>query len=238
MNSQNRYLAVIPARKGSKRLPGKNLMNIAGKPLIAWTIEAALEAGIFERIIVSTDAEEIAETARRHNAEVPFLRPARLAGDQTTTFDVLNHLISELKETQPFPHTHLVLLQPTSPLRTAGDIIQAAEFLEACEGDAVISVCKTEHSPLWSNTLPPDNSLEGFLPGDLQKTPSQQLPVFYRLNGAIYICQISRMLEEKTLFLPTRSYAYVMSRKNSIDIDDQVDFDLAEIYLRRSKASM
>ena len=237
MSKRNSYLAVIPARGGSKRLPGKNLMEIAGKPLIAWTIEAALASGMFDRVMVNTDSEQIAEIARQHNAEVPFLRPAKLASDKTTTLAVLEHNVNELKKKASFPYTHLTLLQPTSPLRTAEDIIGAIEFLEATEGDAVISICKTEHSPLWSNTLPLDNSLDGFIPEKIQKTPSQDLPSYYRLNGAIYICNINRMLAEKTLFLPSNCYGYVMSRKSSIDIDAQSDVDLAPSYLNRSKAS-
>lgn len=240
MSELNKYIAVIPARSGSKRLPGKNLMTIAGKPLIAWTIEAALETGLFDRVIVSTDSSQIAETAMKMGAEVPFLRPPALARDKTTTIDVLIHLVQQLKnESQKgFPFSHLALLQPTSPLRTSNDIISAVEFLEGNEADAVVSICRTEHSPLWSNTLPPDNNLSDFISESTQKTPSQNLPVYYRLNGAIYLCSISRMMDEKTLFLKDKCFGYVMSRKNSIDIDDEIDFELAEIYLKRSKASI
>ena len=162
----------------------------------------------------------------------------RMAGDQTTSIDVLIHLLKTLARDHPIPYTHLTLLQPTSPLRNAKNIDDAIQFLVDKDADAVISICKTEHSPLWSNTLPPDHSLTNFIPEKIQKTPSQNLPGYYRLNGALYICEIHRLLEEKTLYLPSNCYGYVMSRKNSIDIDDQVDFDLAEIYLRRSKASM
>ncbi len=219
-------------------MPGKNLLRIANKPLIAWTIEAALESDIFDRIIVSTDSEEIAETAKSCGAEVPFLRPDELAHDHTTTMEVLIHLIKTIRETDSLNATHLALLQPTSPLRTADNIKNAIAFMEGNNADAVISVCKTEHSPLWSNTMPPDNSLENFIPDTIQKTPSQNLPAYYRLNGAIYVCKIDRMLEEQSLFLSSNIYGFLMSRKNSIDIDDEVDFDLAEIYLKRLNASI
>ncbi len=238
MTNHRKYIAVIPARGGSKRLPGKNLMSIAGKPLIAWTIESAIQSGIFDRVIVSTDSEAIAEQARNYGAEVPFLRPDDLAGDQTSTIDVLIHLINNLESKNNIPFTHLTLLQPTSPLRDAGSISDAINFFEEKNADAVISICKTEHSPLWSNTLPDNSSLLDFIPINIQTTPSQNLPDYYRLNGALYICEIRRMLEEKTLYLSSNCFGYVMSRKNSIDIDDQVDFDLAEIYLTRSKASI
>lgn len=231
MNNTSKYLAIIPARGGSKRLPGKNLMEIAGKPLIAWTIEAAVSSGVFHRIVVSTDNWEIAVLAAQYGAEVPFLRPEELALDSTPSIDVLIHAMRELSGNDEIPWTHLACLQPTSPLRTSENIKEAVKLLEGKEADAVISVCKTEHSPLWSNTLPESLSLDHFIPEAVQKTPSQQLPSYYRLNGALYFCRISRMMEERTLFLKSVAYAYIMNRKDSIDIDDQVDFDLAGIYL-------
>jgi len=230
MSDYQPYIAIIPARGGSKRLPGKNLLALAGKPLIAWTIEAAIGSGIFDRVVVSTDDQQIAKVATQYGAEVPFLRPAGLATDTTPTIDVLIHAIQELSVNDRIRWSHLACLQPTSPLRTADNIRQAAELLEAKSADAVISVCQTEHSPLWANTLPENLSLTGFIPEQVQKTPSQQLPVYYRLNGAIYFCQIERMLNEQTLFLPTSAFAYVMSREDSIDVDDPIDFELAGIY--------
>ena len=230
VNKDSKYIALIPARGGSKRLPGKNLMPIAGKPLIAWTIEAAIESGVFSRVIVSTDNWEIAVAAAQYGAEVPFLRPEELAQDQTPSIDVLIHAVRELGFDSSSREC-IACLQPTSPLRTAANIREAAALLEAKQADAVISVCRTEHSPLWSNTLPETLSLDQFIPEQIQKTPSQQLPEYFRLNGAIYFCRIDRMIGERTLFLRTGAYAYVMNRKDSIDIDDQVDFDLAGIYL-------
>lgn len=231
MNKQSPYIAIIPARGGSKRLPGKNLMMLAGKPLIAWTIEAAIESGVFDRVVVSTDNWEMAVLAAQFGAEVPFMRPEELALDNTPSIEVLIHAVNELLAGKETHWTHLACLQPTSPLRTAENIRKAVKLLEEKQADAIVSVCKSEHSPLWSNTLPTSLSLDAFIPESIQKTPSQQLPAYYRLNGALYFCRISRMIEERTLFLKTGAYAYRMSRKDSIDIDDQVDFDLAGIYL-------
>jgi len=231
MNKQSPYIAIIPARGGSKRLPGKNLMMLAGKPLIAWTIEAAIESGVFDRVVVSTDNWEMAVLAAQFGAEVPFMRPEELALDNTPSIEVLIHAVNELLAGKETHWTHLACLQPTSPLRTAENIREAVKLLEEKQADAIVSVCKSEHSPLWSNTLPTSLSLDAFIPESIQKTPSQQLPAYYRLNGALYFCRISRMIEERTLFLKTGAYAYRMSRKDSIDIDDQVDFDLAGIYL-------
>ena len=231
MNNHTPYIAIIPARGGSKRLPGKNLRMLAGKPLIGWTIETALESGVFDRVVVSTDSWEIAVAAAQFGAEVPFMRPEELASDSTPTIDVLIHAISELMAGKDTGWTHLACLQPTSPLRSAENIRESVRLLEEKKADGIVSVCKSEHSPLWSNTLPESLSLDGFIPEKIQTTPSQNLPAYYRLNGAIYLCSIQRMLAEKSLFLKTNAYAYLMSRKDSIDIDDQVDFDLAGIYL-------
>lgn len=231
MNNKSPYVAIIPARGGSKRLTGKNLLMIAGKPLIGWTIEAAIGSGVFDRVIVSTDSWEIAVTAAQFGAEVPFMRPDELALDDTSSIEVLIHAVHELQTGKETPWTHLACLQPTSPLRTAENIRESVKLLEEKQADAIVSVCKSEHSPLWSNTLPASLSLDNFIPESIQKTPSQQLPAYYRLNGALYFCRIPRMIEERTLFLKTRAFAYIMNRKDSIDIDDQVDFDLAGIYL-------
>ena len=124
----NNYIAIIPARAGSKRLPGKNLLDIAGKPLIAWTIEAAVNAGLFERIIVSTDSREIADIAVEYGAEVPFLRPEELSGDNSTTADVLKHLLIASGLDEDKLCTHFALLQPTSPLRNAENIKEAVDL--------------------------------------------------------------------------------------------------------------
>ncbi len=234
MTKQRRYIAVIPARGGSKRLPGKNLMEIAGKPLIGWTIEAALKSEVFDRVIVSTDSREIADIAVALGAEAPFLRPSDISSDKSSTVEVISHALQETMNPDLEGFTHFACLQPTSPLRTERDIIEAVALLERRNADAVISVCRNEHSPLWSNILPPDKNMMYFIPEDIQKTPSQELPEYFRLNGAMYFCDIERFLEEKTLFLSSNIYAYEMNRKNSIDIDDEVDFDLAGIYLSRS----
>ena len=234
MGRTNRYIAIIPARGGSKRLPGKNLLEIAGKPLIAWTIEAALNSDVFDRVIVSTDSKEIADTASSFGAEIPFMRPSEISTDKSTTVEVFNHALKNIGNFDDGLYTHFACLQPTSPLRIADDITGAAKMMESKNADAVISVCRNEHSPLWSNNLPEDKSMDSFLQKNIQKTPSQELPVYYRLNGAMYFCDVNKFLKEQTLFLSSNIYAYEMSRKNSIDIDDEVDFDLAEIYLSRS----
>jgi len=226
------FFAVIPARGGSKRIPGKNLADLGGKPLIAWSIEAAQKSRRVERIIVSTDDEKIAETARRYGAEVPFLRPEALAGDTTPTVDVLIHLLETLKKSGE-DYDYLVLLQPTSPLRTARHVDEAIALALEKEADAVISVCEAEHPPMWCNPLPADGSMEGFIPEELQTVRSQDLPTCYRINGAIYVCRTDIVLTQRTLFPKNNVFAYIMDRESSIDIDEPIDLTLARCLISR-----
>ena len=220
-------LAIIPARGGSKRLSRKNVLPLAGKPLIAWTIEAALRCGAVGRVVVSTEDPEIAAVAESCGAEVPFMRSPGLATDTTTTIDVVLDILSKLPQAG-----RVVLLQPTSPLRTARHIDEAAKLMDVRGAKAVVSVSEAEHPPEWSNPLPEDGSMDRFLRDDLKNKRSQDLPVSYRLNGAIYIADARMLIQERT-FLPCRgAYAYRMDRESSIDIDGKVDFILAEILMR------
>lgn len=220
-------LAVIPARAGSKRLPRKNLLPLGGKPLVAWTVEAALGAAGVTGVLVSTDSEEIAAVARAHGADAPFLRPASLATDTASSLDVVRHAVEFASGTLGLPCELTVLLQPTSPLRTAADVDAALGLLADRGADAVVSVCEADHSPLWMNTLPPDLSLDGFLREEARNRRSQDLPRHYRLNGAIYACRTEVLLREGT-FLPARgAFAYIMPKERSVDVDDAFDLTLA-----------
>jgi len=227
-----RILGLIPARGGSKRLPRKNVLPLAGRPLIAWTITAALEAHTIERVIVSTDDAEIADTAHHHDAEV-LERPAALASDTATTQEVLLHALRVLGEAGEH-YDYVVVLQPTSPLRRAGDIDGAIHLLLERQADAVVSVCETDHPPEWSNTLPPDLSMAGFFRPGVRDTRSQDLPRSFRLNGAIYVYNCKRLLRENNLDMDDSCYAYVMPRERSIDIDTGVDFEIAQLFMNRA----
>lgn len=228
MIGEHRLLAIIPARGGSKRLPRKNILDLAGKPLIAWSIEAALGSKYIDRAIVSTDDEEIVKISRKYGADVPFIRPDELATDESSSVDVVLHAINILKE-RGEEYEYIVLLQPTSPLRTAINIDESVQLLDDTASDAVISVCKAEHNPLWSNILPADNDLSGFIDCSILNKRSQDLNQYYRLNGAIYLCQISRLYEERTLFIRDNIVAYEMSQEQSVDVDSKVDFQLAQV---------
>lgn len=226
-----RTLAIIAARGGSKRLPRKNVLDLGGKPLIAWTIEAALECPFINEVMVTTDDDEIAEIAKRYGAAVPFMRPSELAGDTATSFDAIKHAIDFYRAKLDKEFDFVVLLQPTSPLRSSQHISEAFELLVKRNADAVISVCEVDHSPLWMNTLPADHSLGGFLRDEVKAVRSQELPKNYRLNGAIYICRTSCLLEERTFFISNNIFAYIMSKDTSIDIDDSFDFKMAKCLL-------
>ncbi len=225
MHNNKTFLAIIPARGGSKRLPKKNILDLAGKPLIAWSIEAGLQSKYLDKVIVTSDALEILDIAKKIGAET-ILRPAHLARDTSTTFDVIEHL---LKNVTTFDY--VVLLQPTSPLRSSHHIDEAIALLDSKKADAIISVCAMDHSPLWSNTLPDDGDMQHFIKDDIQNKRSQDLDQYYRINGAIYIAETKKLLEEKSFFLKNNIYAYKMDQMHSIDIDEKIDFDLAKLYL-------
>ncbi len=220
------FLAIIPARGGSKRLPRKNVLNLAGKPLIAWTIEAAKHSKYIDKILVSSDDAEILQIADDLRVDTSK-RPKELASDTATTVSVIEHVLQQSFGKFDF----IVLLQPTSPLRNAHHIDEAIELLAKKNADAIISVCETEHSPLWMNTLPEDGSMNFFLSSEIKNKRSQDLPKYFRLNGAIYICNVDKLNECKTLLIAKNSYAYEMTLPDSVDIDTQLDFMVAEIQL-------
>ncbi|EID4420536.1 acylneuraminate cytidylyltransferase family protein [Vibrio vulnificus] len=226
-----KILAITPARGGSKRLPGKNIKNLNGKPLIQWTIDAALAVQEIARVMVTTDCDEIAEIAKQAGAEVPFIRPPELATDTSSSTDVIRHAL-DFYRAQGEEFDFVLLLQPTSPIRSADDIRHAIEQLKAHTADAVVSVCPCDHSPLWANTLPDDRSMADFIRHEVSQLRSQDLPDYYRINGAIYLTKVSRFYQENSLFLSSNIFAYVMDNESSVDIDHELDFLIAETVLK------
>lgn len=222
-----KVLGLILARGGSKRLPQKNIKNLHGKPLINWTIEAAINAPCIDDVVVSTDCEHIASIALKAGAITPFLREAELAQDTSSSTDAAIDAVNRLTEMGK-NYDYIVLLQPTSPLRTALHIKQAFDVLSSNDATAVVSVCEAEHSPLWCNTLNKSASLDNFLPKNIANIRSQDLPTYYRLNGAIYIIKSDVLIATKTFFPDTDGFAYIMPTQASIDIDTQLDFITAQ----------
>ena len=220
------FLAIIPARGGSKRLPRKNILDLCGKPLISYSIEAGLKSKYISKVVVTSDDNEILTISKEYGA-VTINRPEYLANDTATTFGALEHTINSLEK-----YDYIVLLQPTSPLRNEKHIDEAIELLNKKDADAIVSVCEMEHSPLWSNTLPQNGSMKNFLRKEILNKRSQDLEKYYRLNGAIYICKTDKLLENKGFFLEENIFSYIMDRKNSIDIDEEIDFFIAREYIK------
>lgn len=233
MNGAGQTLAVVPARSGSKGLPGKNIKKLRDKPLIAWSIMQAKSSAAIDRIIVSTDTQEIADIALSHGGEVPFLRPTNLATDTAKTSDVLIHLIETLKLKENYEPEFVILLQPTSPLRRSEDLTAAKKLLIERKAKAVVSVCEVEHHPWLSGTLPESLCMADFLKPGIQNMRRQDFPNFYRLNGAIYMARTDYFLDLRG-FIGPQSYAYVMPTERSIDIDSKLDFIVAESLLSSS----
>lgn len=231
MIKEKKILAIIPAREGSKRLPGKNKMELHGKALIEWTIISALESKLVDTILVSTDDEDILELVKKYDILSPFKRPKELADDTSTIFDVIVHALEYFKSKEVL-FSHVLLLQPTSPLRNSEDIMLAIEQLDE-KAKSIVSVCEVEHSPLWTNELPGDLSMKDFLPEKYKNIRSQDLPVYYRLNGAVYISAVEYFLNNKGFF-GADTYAYVMPNNRSIDIDNKIDFELCKIMMNEN----
>lgn len=228
---RNKILAVIPARGGSKGIPRKNIKDLAGKPLIAWTIETAKVSSVFDRIIVSTDDQEIANIARQFGADVPFLRPQELSTDTATSIDVVLHLIQWLRENERYSPDYLMLLQPTSPFRSPVDITQVIQLMHTnLEADAIISVTAVDHPVQWLRKMEANGKL---LPLDetplkLRRQDAQQI---YQLNGSIYLIKTETFVKDKT-FLPAKTFGYIMPEEKSIDIDTPWNFHMAELIMR------
>lgn len=218
-------LALITARGGSKGLPGKNIAALAGKPLIVHTIEAARQSGVFQRVMVSTDDAAIAQVSRAAGAEV-LMRPAELAQDHSSSLDVIEHALAECALTQG----HFCLLQPTSPLRHAGHIREAAMQLREDAVTSVISASELEHHPLKSLVLQSDGSYAAVRQLKDLVSPRQALPQAIAPNGAIYFCDIGRFRAGDGLFYPDTAF-YLMSARDSVDIDQQADLVRADLYL-------
>lgn len=225
-----RRLAIIPARSGSKGLKDKNIKKLAGKPLIAHSIECAIQSNCFDKIFVSTDSRHYADIAISYGADASFLRSAENSGDKADSWSVVREVVGKFRELGE-AYDEIMLLQPTSPLREPSDIAEAIAILHDRNGNAVISVTECDHSPLWSNTLPADGCMDQFIRSEVRGVPRQQLPTFYRYNGAIYLLT-AKELENREHLFETGCYAYVMDQIKSIDIDTELDFMIAETIMR------
>lgn len=227
-------LALIPARAHSKRLPGKNLRKFCGKPLIAWSIQAAKSCSLIDRVIVSTEDPKLAEIARKWGADTPFLRPKKLSTDSASSMDVVLHAIARLEKDGKH-YDAIVLLQPTSPLRTSKHLTEAISLFANKKANAVVSVATGAHSPYWTNRLTSKGSMSFFL-RSLAAEPRNFRSPWYCLNGAIYIGRTSFLKERRDWYSDT-TYAYKMPARDSCDIDTHDDFLMAELLMRHELRS-
>ena len=227
MFETKRILALIPARGGSKGIPHKNIAPLAGKPLIQYSIDAARGSSYIDSVLVSTDDEEIARVARACGAEVPFLRPAELASDTAKTIDAVLHAVETLRDMGE-AFDSLVLLQPTSPLRTTAEIDGAIERFYTCGRKAVVSVSEVSDHPMLMRTIEQTDDGERLKPL-LQVSSTvrrQDMPPFYRVNGSIYVNAVEEL--SRTTSFNDNPVPYVMAKEHAIDIDEPADLKLAE----------
>lgn len=217
-------LAIIPARGGSKGVPRKNIREVAGKPLLVWTIAAAKNSAYIDRLILSSDDPEIIDVAKSWGCEVPFVRPAELAGDETPGIDPVLHALEKLPD-----YDYVVLLQPTSPLRTAEDIDACITLCEKKQAAACVSVTEPAHHPQWMYTLSDSGVLRSL--SAQRSVRRQDLPSVYALNGAVYVARVETLTQTRS-FLSGEALAYVMPAMRSIDIDNELDLIVAACLLQ------
>lgn len=229
-----KILGLIPARGGSKRIPGKNVKLLGGLPLIAWTIRATLASNVCSDVVVSTDDQNIAAIAKTFGATVPGLRPLHLATDMATSVDVALYELGRHEEANG-PVDGLLLLQPTSPFRTAKSIQQAVALYEMTGGkNAVVSVSKAPIHPEWCFRLDESGGMEPFLAGAARERRSQDLETPYALNGAIYLISPHQLRNEKS-FLPACAIPFIVaSAREALDIDNENEWSQAEFFLNTS----
>ena len=229
--AEARGLCIIPARGGSKRFPSKNVARLCGRPLLAYTIEAALDSRLFARVVVSTEDSEIARVAEAHGAEVPFMRPHALASDTATGVEVCVDTLARLAAAgQEFDV--LGVLLATAPLRTVEDLRNAYARLVERQADFVMGVTDYAIPPFWAL-----EERDGYLRphfGDTYMVKSQELPKVCVDNGAIYLARVDAFLREKT-FYGRRLVGYWMPRERSVDVDEPIDLELAEFFLTRQR---
>ena len=225
-------LAIIPARGGSKSVPGKNIKPLWDKPLIAYTIEAAQAAKSIDRLILSTDDEEISEVAQKFGVEIPFIRPAELAKDTSQAIDNYIYTMDRLNAESSKQYNDFIVLQPTSPFRTAADIDNAVELFCEKNADSVISVCEASHPPMWAKKIDPAGVLKDYFDNNIGNKNRQELEPSFMPNGAIFILKLS-LLKSRHSYYSDRTYAYVMPPERSLDIDTPLDFEFAEFLMRK-----
>lgn len=220
LSKQRRVLALIPARGGSKGLSKKNIRMAGGRPLISWTISEALRSKYITNVVLSSEDDEIIAIAREWGCEIPFLRPRELSCDATSSMDVVLHALEQLPG-----YDYLILLQPTSPMRTAEHIDAAFLLMQEKGALSCVSVCESEESPYWMYEIRDNGVLTSLFPNKKNISRRQDLPPVFSLNGAIYIADIKWLKSSKN-FMSEDCVPFIMSKRDSIDIDSKEDFEV------------
>lgn len=231
MNSKKRLIAIIPARSGSKGLIDKNIKELNGKPLLSYTVEAAIQSDIFETVHVSTDSKAYADIAAKFGADEPFLRDAINSGDKSSSWDAVREVLKKYKEIGQ-EYDVCFLLQPTSPMRTSEDIKRAYKLFTEKRARSLSSVCEVDHPVQWCFELDDSYSMKDFASSPYKDCRRQDLAKHYRENGAIYIVGTDEINDPDFHFYTDQCVAYVMDRTYSIDIDNSHDFVIAETIMR------
>jgi len=230
-------LAIIPAKKKSKRLPNKNIKKINGKPLIAYTIEVAKKSKKISRIIVSTDCPRIARISRKYGAEVPFIRPKKFSSDKADShegvIDVCRHVVNFLKDKEGINIRSFIVLQPTSPLKLSKDIDSAISIFKRKKADSVSSFCEAKPKD-WYFNLNKDGSLKQSVKKNIKNNKKNKST--YLLNGAIFICKTNFV--KKGFGFTRKCFAYLMPKSRSVDIDVIDDFKYAEYLISRNNKKL
>lgn len=228
MYQNKKVLAMIPARGGSKGLPGKNIKELCGKPVIAWSIDAAKSSKYVDTLMVSTDNDEIANISRAYGADVPFMRPDYLASDTATSYDAIEHTLDYYKN----GYDYLVLLEPTSPLRTSEDIDKAIEQLFSSDADSIVGISKTEdQNPAFLIKLNSDNFIIGYEDEKMTVKRRQEIENVYFFEGTVYISDINTLREKKSFYHDT-TIGYEVPKYKSLEIDDIYDFVMVEAIMK------
>lgn len=233
MGGSRLVIAIIPARGGSKGLPGKNIKKMNDKPLIWYTINVAKKSKFVDKIIVSTDADGIANISKSFGAEIPFMRPKELARDNSLGIDNYIYTIDRLNKELNYSISEFIILQPTSPLRTSLDIDNAIKIFKEKKADSVISVSEAIHPPIWSKRIDEKGILRNYFDIKISNKNRQEIEKAYMPNGAIFVFKFS-LLKEKYSYYSDKTYPYIMPLERSIDIDSKLDFEFAEYLMKKN----
>ena len=232
MYKNKKILALIPARGGSKGLPGKNIKPMLGKPLIGWTIEQALASEFIDKVVVTTDDKEIAEISRKFKADVPFLRPRELAQDSSPTMDAVLHAVNWFEENGEL-YDILVLLEPSSPLRDSEDIDNSIKLLSSTpEAESIVGICQVESAhPSFIVQLGKENFLIPYLNKEFKVIRRQDIEDLYFFEGSLYVSLINSLKSRKN-FYHEKCLEYIVPKWKSYEIDDLSDFIIIEALMK------